>query len=1147
MGYTTLYDYDRQDHIDEITDAEGHKTNIFYNASNMVSRLKTEVSDKSIRYDGDKTVFVDYTEPQNQYSYYRWDDKGRVIEKVGLCCGIQSKLEYDEDDNVIKRTDANGHVTTYTYDDRGNMLSQTDALGHTERYTYDPVFNLITSYQDKNGNIYVFNYNHTGDLTEITGPCNFNNKFAYNEQGWIISAIDSNNNISVIDYNTEGNKSKYMDAAGNALSFEYDIYGNIIEAFDAKNQKTSYKYDSNNRIVSQTNAIGHETLLSYDKVGNIVRIRNAKNHITAHTYDALNRMTSQTDAIGGKYLFNYDGKGNLIKITDPYGKEKIFTWNEKDKLFSQTNAAGETTTYDYDAKGNLVAVFQPNGNIVSYDYDELDRIQQVRDNLGTIATFTYDANGNRLTVTDALDHTMTYAYDAQNRVVSETLPSGATTHYEYDNNSNLLTVTDTNGNTTTYTYSSLDQQQTHTDALNAVTRFEYDGNGNLIRAIDANGNATTYTYDALNRNTVITFSDGRSLQYVYDELGRVTTTKDRAGNEFRYTYDALGNLLSKIYPDGSADRYTYDALSRMLSAINNDATVHFTYDAADRLLSETLNGKMTTYAYDVAAGKRTMTYPSGMRVVEQLNVRDYITSILQNGEEVVNMSYNAAGQKTSQTYANGITTNYGYNTNGWLNEINAGSGIMRLQMTYDAIGNIIERKDVLNSARTESYGYDVIGQLTSFKRGTSVDNAYHFDPLGNRLKTIENGITTTYRSNNVNAYTAITGGLNFTPQYDGNGNLLNDDKHSYAYDLNNRLITVDGTNGNYKYDALGRRIAKGDTEYYFAGDQMVEEVTAGTVISYLYGNEVDEALQMKRASTTHYYHTNHLGSTMALTDATGSVVERVDYDTYGLPTFSDASGNGLAQSLVGNNILFTGREYDVESNSYYYRARSLHPALGRFMQYDPRRYVDGMNMYSYVKNIPSLMVDPEGRETKSCDVNDPCDASNKNNKFDPKCHYCGTYGGQSFPAFGSEIFNRACFNHDRCYADKRRKSECDIQFYYDMKDSYMGATPIPWIYANAVGIAGHGAYRDEFSWVEAERTWLATTFVGSFGLSVAENVWFSLAGGLGTVVSALDFWKNEEKTNPGTTKTVINGWQNIRKKKEMGADEYYLQKALGNI
>ena len=75
--------YNKQNRLEEITDAEGHKTYIAYNHANMVSRLKTEVSDKSIRYDGDKTVFIDYTGTGNQYSYYRWDDKGRVKEKVG--------------------------------------------------------------------------------------------------------------------------------------------------------------------------------------------------------------------------------------------------------------------------------------------------------------------------------------------------------------------------------------------------------------------------------------------------------------------------------------------------------------------------------------------------------------------------------------------------------------------------------------------------------------------------------------------------------------------------------------------------------------------------------------------------------------------------------------------------------------------------------------------------------------------------------------------------------------------------------------------------------------------------------------------------------------------------------------------------------
>ena len=967
MGNITLYDYDKFNRINEITDANGNKTLIAYNNGGMVSRMKTSVSDKSIRYEGDKTVFIDYTAPQNQYSYYKWDEKGRVIEKVGLCCGIQSKMEYDDDDNVVKRTDANGNISTYTYDDRGNMLSQTDALGNTERYTYEENFNQVSSFTDKNGNSYRFSYDGKGSLTSITGPLGFSNSFTYNDKGWPLTTTDANGNVTLTTYNNDGTTERVMDAAGYHTSYTYDECGNIITVTDGRNNVTTYAYDENNQITSQKDALGNATTVSYDKVGNIVRVKDAKNQIRAYTYDALGNVLTQTDPQGGVHTYTYDGKGNVLSVKDPIGNTQTFTWNEKNKLLTQTNAEGETTTYDYDAKGNLTSVFQPNGNVLQYFYDRLDRVEQLSDNMGIIAKYTYDGNGNQLIITDGLDRTMTYTYDALNRRTSEALPSGATTKYEYDGNSNLLTVTDAKGNATSYTYSSLNQQLTHTDALNANTQFEYDANGNLTKTVDAKNNATTYAYDALNQNTAITFANGLSLQYTYDELGRVIASKDRAGREFKYAYNPLGNLLTKTYPDGTTDRYTYDGISRMLSAVNKDATITFTYDNAGRLLSETLNGKVTSYSYDVAAGKRTLTYPSGMKVEEHLNARDLITSILQNGEEVVTMDYNVAGQKTTQGYANGITTTYGYNENGWLSSIVADHDIMNLQMTYDPIGNMTERKDMLDNARTESYGYDVISQLTSFKRGTTVDKSYQFDLLGNRVKVLENGIATNYTSNNVNAYTSITGGLNFTPQYDDNGNMLNDDKHTFGYDFNNKLVSVDQTVGTYKYDALGRRIAKNNTLFYYVGDQMVEEVTAGSCTSFLYDNFIDETLQMKKEDKSYYYHLNHSSSTLAITDSNGRIIERVEYDAFGNPNVYNIEGYNVNQSIVNNSILYTGREYDYTHKSYYYRERTMLPLIGRFLQKDPLLFVDGYNDYSYVGNSVLMKIDPFGLWGYVCD------------------------------------------------------------------------------------------------------------------------------------------------------------------------------------
>jgi RHS repeat-associated protein len=61
---------------------------------------------------------------------------------------------------------------------------------------------------------------------------------------------------------------------------------------------------------------------------------------------------------------------------------------------------------------------------------------------------------------------------------------------------------------------------------------------------------------------------------------------------------------------------------------------------------------------------------------------------------------------------------------------------------------------------------------------------------------------------------------------------------------------------------------------------------------------------------------------------------------------------------------FTGREYDAETGLYHYRARTYGSSLGRFLSRDPLGYVDGMNLYEYVRGRPPVYTDPSGREIK---------------------------------------------------------------------------------------------------------------------------------------------------------------------------------------
>lgn len=91
-----------------------------------------------------------------------------------------------------------------------------------------------------------------------------------------------------------------------------------------------------------------------------------------------------------------------------------------------------------------------------------------------------------------------------------------------------------------------------------------------------------------------------------------------------------------------------------------------------------------------------------------------------------------------------------------------------------------------------------------------------------------------------------------------------------------------------------------------------------------------------------------------LTDSTSATVASYEYDVYGAFT--------LTGSSHGNTYTFTGRQWDVESGLYYYRARYYAPAVGRFLQIDPIKYKEILNLYTYVINDPINIIDPSGKK-----------------------------------------------------------------------------------------------------------------------------------------------------------------------------------------
>ena len=205
----------------------------------------------------------------------------------------------------------------------------------------------------------------------------------------------------------------------------------------------------------------------------------------------------------------------------------------------------------------------------------------------------------------------------------------------------------------------------------------------------------------------------------------------------------------------------------------------------------------------------------------------------------------------------------------------------------------------------------------------------------------------------------------------------------FEYDAWNRMTRVlDGTSAElvrYEFDALSRRHKRfegtTETRYVYDGPRLLEEyVNPGTGVfalatRYIYGGGLDELIAIETGGQRYYTYRDALGSIEAITDSAGVVVERYDYDAFGVPTVTDGLGvptplgiYGEPTSQYGNDLWFTGARWDPESGNYHMRARQYEPLAGRFVSRDPLGYVDGPNAYSYGYSDPANWTDPFGLE-----------------------------------------------------------------------------------------------------------------------------------------------------------------------------------------
>jgi RHS repeat-associated protein len=107
-----------------------------------------------------------------------------------------------------------------------------------------------------------------------------------------------------------------------------------------------------------------------------------------------------------------------------------------------------------------------------------------------------------------------------------------------------------------------------------------------------------------------------------------------------------------------------------------------------------------------------------------------------------------------------------------------------------------------------------------------------------------------------------------------------------------------------------------------------------------------------RLNSVSYYQSDALGSVTSLTSSSGTIAGTYTYDSFG--KLSAATGS------VINPFQYTGREFDIETGTYFHRARYYDPNVGRFLSEDPTGFGGGTAFYRYVNNRPTVAFDPSG-------------------------------------------------------------------------------------------------------------------------------------------------------------------------------------------
>ncbi|NGX56357.1 MAG: tRNA(Glu)-specific nuclease WapA [Candidatus Anoxychlamydiales bacterium] len=914
---------------------------------NLISQTDPINRETTTQYDENfnKILEKDFFGLTTQYEY---DFSNRLTKKIthGFDKNYIEEFKYDKKNNILVHIDINNNKMSFEYDFANNLIKEIKPKIEISKnifdnpiyeYRYDS-FNRLTKKTDPNKNIIKTKYNMFDKPIEIIYEDGSIEKFIYNNDGTLKKHIDKKNIKTTFEYdylNREISK-KIFSLDKNLLKeefFEYDAF-DLIKKTDFNKNYIIYTYDDFNRKIKEEFFDNKDKLLSiseffYDSYGNVSKKIDGNVLLTTYARDKLNRIIK-------KQILNENNQ-LLRKVEYEYADTTFFKIL---KTISYVNNKQAIDTKKYDIFNRLVLHIDAMNHETKFFYNLVNEnnqnfLKQVTLNSLMQKTIEFFDPNNNLKKIEKLDcqneiiSKQEFFYDLnnnlinhQNHIYSKTFfIDTIQTKMEYDNLNRLLSIT-----------------EAYNSKKSKTTKYEYDQNNNKTKILKPNKTPIYYEYDEFDNNIRVLSSD-IDYKFTYNKLDQLTNVVDNANNKITTrVYDPLSNLVQENLSNDLEIKHEYDLLSNKIkTTFHAGSFIEYSYDPIN-LLKVTKKDNFGNEEYFHEFLKYDL---SGNLLEENL--------ILNYGRVVYDLD------NLSRT----ISINTPYHTQ---------------NIKYDQIGRIkyIDNEGFLNNG--SFYSYDSLNQLT--RENSIFKNIYEYD--SNYNLTSKNNQN--FKVNALNELISIDEEEFF---YDENGNLIFDKKNNekYLYDSLDRLIKIEKEGEyilDYEYDPFNRRISKKKyLNSYLSGKYLSET-------KYFYYqdlNEIgsfDENYNLKELRVLSNTKNAELGSGISF-----------EIDGYAYAPIYDVSRN--VQSLIYNNYvyehyryssfgekkIFNSKKYEIK-NSYinnpwqfsskrlddngfiYFLRRYYSPKYGRWISCDPKGFIDGYNLYSYVSNNPLVKMDLYG-------------------------------------------------------------------------------------------------------------------------------------------------------------------------------------------